>query len=57
MGLAAYLLEGRPDEAPIILRRIGAGEHPVLVFEDVTGESLPGLELRLRRWLGEVLVR
>ena len=56
-AVAAYLLEGRPDEAPIILRRIGAGEHPVLVFEDVTGESLPGLELRLRRWLGEVLVR
>ena len=56
-AVAAYLLEGRPDDAPVILRRIGAGEHPVLVFEDVTGESLPDLELRLRRWLDEILVR
>jgi hypothetical protein len=55
--LAAYLLEGRPDDVPRILRRIGAGEHPVTVFEQVTGDSLPQLEQRLRRWLDEVLVR
>jgi len=54
-ALAAYLLEGRPDDASVILRRIGAGEHPVAVFERVTGASLPQLELRLRRWLDEVL--
>ena len=53
--LSAYLLEGRPDDVPRILRRIGAGEHPVRVFEDVMGFSVPVLEGRLRRWLDEVL--
>lgn len=53
--LSAYLLEGRPDDTPRILRRIGAGEHPVLVFEEVTGLSMPDLEARLMRWLDEVL--
>ena len=53
--LSAYLLEGRPDDVPQILRRIGAGEHPVRVFEDVLGFSVPVLERRLRRWLDEVL--
>ncbi len=54
-ALSAYLLEGRPDDVPRILRGIGAGEHPVVVFERVTGYSVPQLEGRLRRWLDEVL--
>jgi hypothetical protein len=54
-ALAAYLLEGRPDDVPRILKRIGAGEHPVRVFEAVTGLSLEDLELRIRRWLDETL--
>ncbi|MDA1263605.1 MAG: hypothetical protein O2816_00840 [Planctomycetota bacterium] len=54
-ALAAYLLEGRPDDVPRILRRVGAGEHPVTVFEDVTGFAMPDLERRLQRWLQEIL--
>lgn len=53
--LAAYLLEGRPDDVPVILERIGDGEHPVTVFEDVTGMAVPALDARLSRWLDEVL--
>jgi hypothetical protein len=51
--LAAYLLEGHPRRTPEILRRIGAGEHPVAVFEEELGHSLPVVEERLRRWLAE----
>lgn len=54
-ALAAYLFEGRPDDVPRILGRIGEGEHPVSVFEEVTGHALQDLETRLLRWLGEVL--
>ena len=54
-ALSAYLLEGRPDDVPLILKRIGQGEHPVTVFEQVTGFALPDLEQRLRRWLDEIL--
>jgi hypothetical protein len=51
--LAAYLFEGRPREVPELLRRLGAGEHPVSVFEGVFGISIPQLEARLLRWLEE----
>jgi len=51
--LAAYLLEGHPRRAPRILRRIGAGEHPIAVFEDELGRTLPTIEKRLKRWLNE----
>ncbi len=53
-AFAAYLLEGRPADAPRILGRIGAGEHPVTVLEAVTRESLPQLQHRLQRWLDEI---
>lgn len=52
--LAAYLIEGRPDELPRILERIGKGEHPVQVFEEELQETVPRLQARLVRWLHEV---
>jgi hypothetical protein len=51
--LAAYLLEGRPKETPTILRRIGAGDHPVRVLEEELGRPLREIEGRLLRWLEE----
>ena len=51
--LAAYLLEGRPKETPTILRRIGAGNHPVKVLEEELGRPLREIEARLLRWLEE----
>lgn len=52
-ALAAYLLEGHPASVPSLLSRIGAGEHPRLVFEEELGFPLPTLEQRLLRWLDE----
>jgi len=51
--VAAYLLEGHPQKAAAILRRIGAGDHPVAVFEEELGFTAPTIERRLRRWLRE----
>ncbi|MFT7676261.1 MAG: hypothetical protein ACI8QC_000231 [Planctomycetota bacterium] len=53
--LAAYVIQGWPDHAGSLLDRIGSGEHPVHAFEAVLGWSMPQLELRLERWLDEVL--
>lgn len=52
--LAAYLIEGRPDELPRILERLGKGEHPVTVFEEELQETVPRIQARLIRWLHEV---
>ncbi len=52
--LAAYLVEGRPNQLPAILTRIGSGEHPVRVFETELGISIDRLEARLQRWLIEM---
>ncbi|HIG10836.1 MAG TPA: hypothetical protein EYG30_01995 [Planctomycetes bacterium] len=52
-ALAAYLLEGHPKLTPIILTRIGAGEQPVRVFEDILGYSVQHIESRLVRFLDE----
>ena len=54
-ALAAYLLEGRPGDLPVILRRIGAGEHPVQVLEKVMGLPVQRIQERFVRWLDEVL--
>jgi hypothetical protein len=51
--LAAYLMEGHPDKTPTILRRVGSGEHPVKVFEEELGYTVPTIENRLKRWLRE----
>jgi hypothetical protein len=55
--LAAWLIEGRPEDAVELSRRIGAGEHPVAAFERTLGLSLPQIEARVRRWLDEMAAR
>lgn len=51
--LAAYLIEGRTEETPEILRRVGAGEPSATVLEETLDLSLGQLEKRLLRWLSE----
>ncbi len=52
-ALAAYLFEGHRQSVPSLFRRIGAGEHPVHVFEEELGVPLPVIEGRLLRWIAE----
>ena len=52
--LASYLIEGRPDEVPVLLDAIGNGGNPTKSFERVLGEALPNIETRLLRWVVEV---
>ncbi len=52
-ALAAYLLEGRPDEAPELLRRVGEGQEPDVAVREALGLSLDDLPDRLVRWLSE----
>ncbi len=52
-ALAAYFLEGWPDECPEIIRRVATGEHDEQVIQSVTGLDTEALDLRLRRWLRE----
>ena len=54
--LAAYLLEGRPEETPELLARLGAGEHPADAFLAALGDTLPQIDLRIRRWLDEIRI-
>lgn len=51
--LVAYLLEGRPEQAVAFFQRIGAGEAPRVVSEEVLAMSIPELQARLQRWLTE----
>jgi len=53
-GLAAWLVEARPEQAPVIFGRVGSGEDSVRVLEEVLGMRLPDLEKHLARWAGEV---
>ncbi len=52
-AVAAYLLEGRPGEAPGLLRRIGEGQEPEVAFEEALGIDLDELPDRIVRWLSE----
>jgi len=52
-ALAAYLLEGRPAEAPVLLERIASGTKPVAAIREVLGMSVHELQERLVRWLSE----
>ncbi len=51
--LAAYLLEGHPDAAPRVLAGVGAGDHPVTVFERELGVPMLVLQERVVRWIDE----
>ena len=53
-AFSAYLIEGRPNETPEILRRVGvAKEKASTVVPAVLKLDLPQLEARFTRWLGE----
>ncbi len=52
--IAAYLLEGRPDETPELLRRIGERSAPqAQVIEEVLGMDVDAFDARVRGWLAE----
>ena len=51
--MAAYLLEGRPAEAPALLAKIGAGTPSAVAVQEVLGIDVRQLDERVRRWLGE----
>ena len=49
--LAAYLIEGRAKELPLLLEAIGRNGNPTKAFESILGEKLPVIEMRLRDWV------
>ena len=51
--LAAYLIEGRPDQVGPLLKRIGAGADPGMAIRQVLGLELDQLTARVQRWLSE----
>jgi hypothetical protein len=52
-ALAAYLVEGRPKEAPELLARLGRGLAPEKVFESTLHFPLADLQAKTTRWLKE----
>ena len=52
-ALAAYLVEGRPEEAPAVLKGIGDGKKSAEVLQSALGLSTPELQQRLIQWLKE----
>ena len=53
-GLAAWLVEARPEQARVIFGRVGSGEDSARVLEEVLGMRLPDIEKHLARWADEV---
>ncbi len=54
-AIAAYYVEGRPDEAEPFVRALGGDTPTIDVFRDVSGLDLEALRLRLIQWLEERL--
>jgi hypothetical protein len=52
-ALSAYLVEGRPAEAPELLARLGKGVSPAQAFEKSLHVPLADLQPRVKRWLEE----
>jgi hypothetical protein len=52
-ALAAYLVEGRPEEVAAVLRASATGSEPGAVVRQTLGMELGELTSRLTRWLGE----
>jgi hypothetical protein len=51
---AAYLIEGRPDDAPELLRAIGSMQQPAdQALQSVLHTSAAELDDRVQRWLSE----
>ena len=51
--LAAYLIEGRPDDVVKLLRSFGEKIPPAQAVGEVLDMTLPGLETRVVRWARE----
>lgn len=51
--IASYLLEGRPQHTPELLRRIGAGEDQAAAVEAVLGTTVDALDERILIWLSQ----
>ncbi len=52
-ALAAYLVEGRPETTPALLKQIGADTASAEALHAVLGLTVPELQERLVRWLKE----
>lgn len=50
---AAYLLEGRPEDAPALFARIGSGVPSPKAIEEVLKMDVFQFHARVARWLGE----
>ena len=50
---AAYLLEAEAERTPLLLSRIGAGEAPQKVIEEVLGLDATALDRLILQWLKE----
>ncbi|MDF1699881.1 MAG: hypothetical protein P1V36_01795 [Planctomycetota bacterium] len=51
--LAAYLIEAHPERVPTVLQAVAAGTQADDLVEQTFELDVPGLALRLRRWLDE----
>ena len=52
-ALAAYFLEGHPQEMDALLRLIGSGDATASAVQGLFGTSMEGTQARLARWLRE----
>jgi hypothetical protein len=52
-ALAAYFIEGRPQETPDLLRRIGSGDTTAAAVQALFKSSMEDLQERVTRWLKE----
>lgn len=51
--MAAYLLEGWPEQTPQLLAAIGRGEHPTVAFERELRFPITTIDQRIVRWIDE----
>jgi hypothetical protein len=52
-ALAAYLVEGRPEATPVVLKSIGEGTKSAEALQSALGLTVPELQARLVQWLKE----
>jgi hypothetical protein len=52
-ALAAYLIEGRSADVPVVLKSVGEGTASAEALQSALGMSVPELQARLLQWLKE----
>ena len=52
-ALAAFLVEGRPEATPVLLKAVGQNVPPADAIQSALGLTVPELQERLVRWLSE----